>query len=70
MNWIIWGIADVFTRVQLVSVVGDLGNEDPDIVVICVLGDGRHRVFGHGPALRDGGAHHGDDGSFKFEKEC
>ena len=28
------GVTDVFTHIQLVSVVRDLGNEDPDIVVI------------------------------------
>ena len=35
-----------------------------------VLGDGRHRGFGHGPTLRDGGAQHCDDENYKFEKEC
>ena len=119
MNWIIWASQIFFAHVQLVSVVRDLGNEDPEIVVVCLdleatyrllvesrflgfnsrvawglrkghkfkhhgllerwrfeivpttfLGDARHRGFGHGPALRDGGAHHCDDGNFKFEKEC
>ena len=35
-----------------------------------VLGDGRHRGFGHGPPLRDGGVQHCDDENYKFEKEC
>ena len=70
-------VAGVFTHVQLVSVVSYWATKILTPLSFAwiwkrptVLGDERHRGFGHGPALRDGGAHHGDDGSFKFEKEC
>ena len=70
-------VAGVFSHVQLVSVVSYWATKILTSLSFAwiwkrptVLGDGRHRGFGHGPALRYGGAHHGDDGSFKIEKEC
>ena len=70
-------VAGVFTHVQLVSVVSYWATKILTSLSFAwtwkrptVLGDGRHRGFGHGPALRDGGAQHCDDGNFKFEKEC
>ena len=70
-------VAGVFTHVLFVSVVSYWATKILTPLSFAwiwkrptVLGDERHRGFGHGLAQCDGVAQHGDDGSFKFEKKC